>query len=68
MKLVHYKGKSNTGADGLLCLPFDKAETNKSCEAVSATETSDWTTNPLFPLDLHKIAEAQKTDTQLIRV
>lgn len=68
MKLFYYDGKSNTSADGLLLLPFDIAETNKTCEAVFATETSHWKANPLFPLNFHKIAETQKTNKQLVRV
>ncbi|KAL7450320.1 hypothetical protein ACHAXS_000226, partial [Conticribra weissflogii] len=67
-KLVYYEGESNTGADGLSRLPFDKAETKQSCKVVFATETSLRENNPVFPLDLSKISEAQKSDDQLLRV
>ncbi|KAL7465162.1 hypothetical protein ACHAXS_005488 [Conticribra weissflogii] len=67
-KLVYYEGESNTGADGLSRLPFNKAETKESRETVFATEASSRINNPLFPLDLSKISEAQKSDEQLLQV
>ncbi|KAL7463900.1 hypothetical protein ACHAXS_004253 [Conticribra weissflogii] len=64
-KLVYYEGDLNTGADGLSRLPFEKANSKPTVQELYALESNNPDGNEMFPLDLGKIAQNQKSDAEL---
>ncbi len=64
-KLVYYEGNLNTGADCLSRLPFEKANSKPTLHELYALESNNPDGNEIFPLDLRKIAQNQKSDEEL---
>ena len=59
-----FTGEINTGADGLLRLPFNKSTTSEAFNDLFSLKSSNLTLKKLFPLDLQHIGKEQETDEE----